>query len=140
MHTLLFIFSVVTLVFTSGCTSTSFQIHSPAGLENTMWVLDTLNGSKIITETGKEITLLFDSNTKKFSGFGGCNSYSGAVKKELDKLTFSAVGSTKMACDDMKNETSYFSELPKTDKYDTKNNLLYLYKKGTMVMVFHSKE
>jgi heat shock protein HslJ len=141
MRILLFILSMFVLVIASGCTSTSFQIHSPAGLENTKWVLDTLNGSKINTPAGKEITMIFDSNTKKVSGFGGCNSYFGTVKKELDKLNFSGIGSTKMACDDMNNETNYFSELPKVDKYDTRDNSLYLYNKsGNKVMVLHSKE
>lgn len=141
MRIIIFLFVLVSISFIQGCTSTSFQIHSPAGLENTKWVLDSLDGSKINTESGKEITLIFDSETKKFSGFGGCNSYFGTVKKELDKLTFSGIGSTKMACDDMKNETSYFSELPKVKKYDTRNNSLYFYNKnGSKLMVYHSKE
>lgn len=141
MRILLFTFSILTLAFVSACTSTSFQIHSPAGLENTKWILDSLDSRKVTTAAGKEITLAFDSNTKNFSGFGGCNDYSGTLKKELDKLTFSSMGSTKMNCDDMKNEMSFFDELPKTEKYDTKNNNLYLFNKsGTIIMVFHSKD
>jgi heat shock protein HslJ len=140
MRISLFIFSVIVLVYISGCTSTSFQIHNPAGLESTKWVLDTLNNSKITTSAGKEITLVFDSETKKISGFGGCNSYFGTVKKELDKLSFSGIGSTKMFCDDnMQNETNYFSELHKINKYDTKDNFLYLYNNSNRIMVFHAK-
>ena len=88
------------------------QPGAPASLEGTSWVLTSLNGSAPIA--GTEITLAFEGG--EGTGFAGCNSYFGSYTVEAaDKLTFSAVGSTEMACLEpegvMEQEAEYLDTL-----------------------------
>jgi heat shock protein HslJ len=49
------------------------------------------------------------------SGFAGCNSFSGGYAVEGSRLTFSALGATRMACDQgMQLERDYFAALEAT--------------------------
>ena len=107
-------------------------------IETSQWILDTLNGNKVILIRG--ITLVFDKEKSKISGFGGCNSYFGNYVNNGEKLLFSEIGSTKMACDSMEPETAYFSALSKIDKFKISSKTLYLYSSGSQVMVFKKIE
>lgn len=65
------------------------------------WVLKTLD-LKIyedMTVGGKRVGFTLDPQTNRISGFGGCNNFMGGYTlKDGNKIEFSQMGSTKMAC------------------------------------------
>lgn len=137
------IFSLVTVIIFSislGCTSVELKIKTSHDLEETMWALDTLNGSKIPVQDTKEVTLQFDKKNGKIRGLGGCNEYFGDYIKDSDKLNFSNIGSTKMECSNMLTEIDYLGGLPKIDRFEIYGKVLNLYVADKKVMVFHAKD
>jgi heat shock protein HslJ len=137
MRTILLSLIAFSFFVTAACTS--IKIPLVQNLENRKWVLDSLNGSKVSITSGKEITLQFDSENGKINGYGGCNNYFGNYIKDSGKLNISGLGSTKMSCTDLSMEQSYFEMLPKIDSYEIDNGILYLFRLGSIVMVFHSE-
>jgi len=78
-----------------GCSGPS----STAELENTYWKLMTLNGKLAETPTGaREIHFVLNHASLRLSGFSGCNGISGVYRLEEDKITFTSMAGTLMAC------------------------------------------
>ncbi len=125
------------LICFAGCSSVK-DLGGSKALTANSWKLKTMNGSELKLSSVKEVSLVFDK-TGKISGFGGCNNYFGVYTASGDALTFSEIGSTKMACDDMMTESDYFNLLKKTDKYGVTNNVLTLYSAGVAVLTFDKK-
>ncbi|MCL5126998.1 MULTISPECIES: META domain-containing protein [unclassified Algibacter] len=74
------------------------------------------------------LTIYFHSETKKISGFSGCNNYFGNFILEEDVLSFGAMGSTRKMCfSDANNiETEILQFLSKINGFSFKNNTLQL--------------
>jgi len=74
----------------------------------------------------KEYFINFDNN--KFSGFMGCNMYSGNYEIENTKITLSGMISTKKYCfDEMENENLWFKIAQEIKTYTTENNSVLLF-------------
>ena len=72
---------------------------STAHLENTYWKLMTLDGDSVETPEGaREIQFVLTSENHRVTGFSGCNSMMGAYQVENDRIVFSNMGGTMMAC------------------------------------------
>lgn len=124
---------LVSLVF-NGC-GTSKDTGKNADLGGTEWVLFELDGVKYEPAAGKEITIKFDDTKMNAGGKSSCNTYGAGYQSKENKLTFTGVFSTKMACDDMEAEIKYLNVLPKTFAYQTTGNLLYFFDSGGMVIL-----
>lgn len=75
------------------------------------WVATEIAGTPVITAS--KVTLSFDG-AGRVSGRGGCNSYAGTATLQGDRLTFSPLAATRMACLDNAigtQETAYFDAL-----------------------------
>jgi heat shock protein HslJ len=72
---------------------------SPAPLETTDWKLTQLM-DKPITIAAKqgEPHFILDSKTKRITGSGGCNRFTGSYQRNGDRLTFGKIAMTFMAC------------------------------------------
>ena len=119
----------------SGCSSSKKDVTS-TGPEGITWKLETLNGSTVIPDLKDKITLSLNALTGKIDGFGGCNTFYGDYTIKNSSLTFTGIGSTKMACDDLGTESSYFSALGSTDKYTITKGTLTLFSSGKELAVF----
>jgi len=87
-------------------------------LAETKWELVELNGKAIEKTTSKDYFINFDSKSGTFKAFVGCNRISGNYfMKASDKLGFSNIISTRMACQNMDVERGFFNNLQKTDNY-----------------------
>ncbi len=86
--------------------------------------------------TGGEATLTFDKNGN-VTGNGGCNSLGGTYKVDDNKITFSEITSTLMACDDsrMAQESAVAKVLSGTATYEIQDSKLTL-TNGDMVLIF----
>jgi heat shock protein HslJ len=102
-----------------------------ADLINTYWRLDELNGRKVTTpENMKEahMVLSSDESGPGVSGFGGCNRFFGQFQTDGDALSFSAMGSTMMACPaGMDTERDFMAALGATTRYAISGLFLELY-------------
>jgi heat shock protein HslJ len=99
-------------------------------IANTQWTLaDNIKGNKP--------TLVIEA--AKITGNGGCNRYFGEVMLDRTVGNFSTknIGSTKMACENMNEETNYFSMLGAATKYVVTGTTLELYKDNLLLMKFN---
>jgi heat shock protein HslJ len=72
---------------------------SQADLENTYWKLMTLDGKPAESPAGaREIHFVLHRAGLRMSGFSGCNGISGTYRIEGDKITFTDIAGTLMAC------------------------------------------
>jgi heat shock protein HslJ len=68
--------------------------HSSPKLEGTSWDLYSFQKSSLIEGTSFTITFTADQAT----GNAGCNQFFGAYQIEKDRISFSGLGMTEMAC------------------------------------------
>ena len=75
---------------------------------------------------------------KRITGNGGCNNYFSDVVITASTGTFDVgnIGATKMACDNMMTEQSYFSVLEQVNKYVVNEGYLELYKDNLLLLKF----
>lgn len=72
-------------------------------------------------------TLIFSRDEHRIAGFAGCNRYFGTCEFQAgNRLRFSTIGATKMACNDMTVETDFLKVLETADNYTLEGNSLTL--------------
>jgi heat shock protein HslJ len=110
------------------------------------WILKELNGVPI-TDTSsnpdnKPIFLEFKDSAKTINGFGGCNGYGGNYElKEGNRIQFSQVVSTMMACENTETEVKLFKVYETADNYFCDGKKLQLNKaKMAPLAVFEAKQ
>lgn len=90
-----------------------------ASLENTHWTLIRL-GDKPVTVASKqrEPYLVFNSESQRVSGLGGCNRLTGSYTLNGDQLSFSQMAGTMMACvEGMDTEKEFLKSLNEVAKW-----------------------
>ncbi len=100
-----------------------------AALRNTYWKLRDIGGREVTTPEGmQEAHLILAGDDFKARGHAGCNRFFGSFETSGDKLTFSALGSTMMACPDgMDTEQAFLQALGETTRYAIGGQFLTLY-------------
>ncbi len=97
------------------------QTNNEIGLSGTYWVLESFEGKKIdaLGNTDREIGFKVDGENNRISGYSGCNTFMGDVSlKDGDQISFSSLGSTKMACPDLAfNEQDFLEIFALADNY-----------------------
>ncbi len=93
-----------------------------------LWLLEEVEGRKVSAEnfTGEIPLLEINASEKKFSGYGGCNRISGTLFQERERLRFTDIRSTKMACGAGNMENVFLKALQSSTGYKIKHNRLYL--------------
>lgn len=84
------------------------------------WKLVELNGKPIVMDSShvKEAFITFDDKEDRVSGNTGCNNFSGRFETgPLDKIQFSKVISTRMACRNMEMERDFLKVLETADNF-----------------------
>ena len=85
----------------AACSTPGQTSYPRARLENTYWKLMLLDDTAITTPEGaREIQFVLNSETHRVTGFSGCNSLMGVYTVEKEKIAFSNMGGTRMACAD----------------------------------------
>lgn len=131
------IFVFAAALFINGCNSSKKTEVAYEDLKNTRWVLKELNSSAV-TDTDKDIYIIFSINENKFNGFGGCNKFFGTYEYDGKTLTLSDFGSTKMFCVDDKYEMKLFDVLNSFDDHKIVEKYLYFYKSGKAIAKFEA--
>jgi heat shock protein HslJ len=106
----------------SACTSNAAPTADLSG----EWQLTSLNGKAPLA--GSSITAKFENG--EVSGSAGCNRYGGQYELDGEKITFSAIFQTEMACMDpqgvMEQETEYTQTLGQSAGISLSGNQLQL--------------
>jgi len=87
---------------------------------NVHWKLIEVNGKpvKSSASTRKEPDMTLDSKSMRASGNGSCNGYSGSyILRPGNRISFSSMISTMMACEDMSIENALHKALGTADNY-----------------------
>lgn len=94
----------------------------------TRWRLVELSG-KPVTDDERYPFIHLHAKEERLSGFGGCNSITGAYElKPGLRLRFTNMASTMMACPDMDMEQEFFNVLAMTDNFACDGKTLSLHK------------
>jgi heat shock protein HslJ len=107
-------------------------------LENTEWVLVSINDDDVLTDT--EITLAFMED--RIGGSAGCNTYMGGVEVDGLALSFSPIASTMMACVEesvMNQETAFLAVLQVAESFSIENDQLIITSAEGGALVFDAK-
>ncbi len=107
-----------------------------SGLFGKTWTLAEMEGRNFSAD---KPNIEFNRDTKRVSGSGGCNRFSGTFEVNGSLLKFSPLMSTKMACldgDRQRVETSFMNLLQKTTRFETAGNKLRLYSGDGSALVF----
>jgi len=107
-------------------------------LQGTPWTLESYGeaGNEQTVLEGTEITAAFEEG--KVTGSAGCNRYFGGYEVNGSKLSFSPLGSTRMACPEpiMKQEQTFLSALQGAESYEIRGSTLTITSAGGNVLTF----
>jgi uncharacterized lipoprotein YbaY/heat shock protein HslJ len=100
-----------------------------AELQNTYWKLLELEGKPVVTPEGmREAHIVLATEGSKARGHAGCNNFFGTFAIVEDKLNFSALGSTMMACPEgMDTEQAFLQALGETTRFEISGQFLTLF-------------
>lgn len=133
---------ILVVVFCPGCSGLHGGSGKPAlSLENTDWKLVELQGKEILAKPGRKAPYLrLISEEGRVVGHGGCNRFFGGYKVEADRLRFSALGSTKMACpgDIGDLEDGFFNALGSVRHFKLSGGVLELFGDRELLARFSS--
>jgi putative lipoprotein len=122
----------------AGCMATEGEGVTPVG---PVWIAQEVAGDAVPVETAATLQLGADGRA---SGKGGCNQYGGPYELAGASISFGALVSTKMACEQpaMDREGAYFEALAKVTHYELRNDaeLVLLADDGNRIVMRRSGE
>lgn len=129
-------FLAIIILTTLSCKSTKKTIADPAAsgtqkvvtLQNTWWQLTEVNFRPTITPADGRETYIKLLENNEIEGYTGCNKLGGSYTSGANNGIQFTPATTKMACEDMNNETFLLNALRNANHYEIKDGLLYLYK------------
>jgi len=116
--------------------------QSTAVLENTYWKLVRLGATQVtVAENQREPHFVLQPETRRVAGSGGCNRLAGSYTLAGDKLTFSQMAGTMMACPDgMDVEREFHKALSQVASWRIEGEALELFDAaGTSIAQFESR-
>lgn len=98
---------------------------------NKYWKLIELNGKKVLhnEKNKREPHMILKIDENIVHGSGGCNTFNGKFElEERNRITFSKIASTLMACENMETEQEFFKIFEMADNYFLNGDTLFLHK------------
>ena len=119
MKKIILALTILCLAFIS-CNTVKTSNNALASLEGT-WELNYITGPRIAfggLYPNQKPIIFFDLKENRVSGNASCNSYSGKLNVDGNKISFKdPMAMTKMMCMDIQGEEVYMSTLQKIDSY-----------------------
>jgi len=108
-----------------------------ASLENTYWKLTRLGDTPVsATSQQREPHFILESASRRVTGSGGCNRFTGSYQLDGNQLTFSQMASTMMAClDAMETEIAFLKALTQVKTWKITGQQLELYSSGDQALL-----
>lgn len=108
-------------------------------LAGTWKIISMRRQQKADLEMLSDVTLKFDEKDTKFSGKAPCNSIFGTIQLNGYSIRFQNIGSTKMACDKLEQETAFLDLLQtRISAFTVDGDKLYL-RDGISNIVFEGE-
>lgn len=107
-------------------------------LNGLQWRLMDLGSTSVTLNNGalRSPYLHFLNDENKVSGHGGCNRFNGRYMiKSENRISFTDIASTKMACDQMETENKFFNALERADNYTLNHDTLSIYRDDQINLV-----
>lgn len=138
---LLYTFVLVLLVALASC-KTARPAQPAAGdetLVDAYWMLLSLGGqSPQAPNNTRAAYIRLQETENDLKGNTGCNTIFGKYELNGKALHFSSVGSTRMMCQDMEQETKFLQMLERVDSYEIADRILTLYAGSEAVATFRA--
>lgn len=112
-----------------------------AELLNTYWKLVELNRQAITVPDGmKDAHMILAGSEQRVHGHAGCNNFFGGYEESEGKLSFSTLGSTRMACPPraMDTEQAFLAALAAATRYEIIGQFLDLYAENQLLARFEA--
>lgn len=106
---------------------------------NDIWALETISGKPLDLKNSQQRPVLeINLRERRIFGNDGCNNFNGGIKHlTADKIMFSAIASTMMACFDMDISSRFHQNINNVQAYSLKDLKLYLFDSlGNELFVF----
>lgn len=106
--------------------------------DTSTWILVRIGGAKAKQHTGNKVFITIDKKEQKISGYTSCNFIRGQVSLKDTIIAFPDLMFGKRICDDAVSELEkqLLENLQKTSSWTIKENMLYLYDKGVLILEF----
>lgn len=100
------------------------------------WILTELKEVpvQITGNPSKNAHLIFETASKSYRGFGGCDNINGSYTINSGKIKFMALSAKLAGCPDVPFETTFLNALNDVDKYSVTGNVMIL-KKGRTTLI-----
>ncbi len=140
-HLAIIIFPIV-LIFMNACNNTKAIKGNAEMLSKNQWNLTELNGEEIAETHNQNPGLVFTTgDVNKVSGSTGCNRLSGSFELSgKDKIKFSPLAVTKMACTGNTSEGKFLEALNNVTAWTITGDQLLLSNGNTVLAKFNSVE
>jgi heat shock protein HslJ len=107
---------------------------------NQRWVLVELKGVPVQqSESRRDAFINFEAGVKRFSGYGGCNQFSGNYVLEGNTIQFLQLVRTDMSCSDIEFENVFVATLNGIDRYEIRGNEIVLKTRRETMLVLRAK-
>ncbi len=104
------------------------------------WRLVEVQGQTVdTTKLQRPAEFTFNKMEQRISGSAGCNNIFGKFTVSADKLTFSPLAATKMACADMSVESKFLQIVDKVNNWKVTEGFLVLNQDATPLAKFIAK-
>jgi heat shock protein HslJ len=132
---------LISFILFTGCAINRPSVNVMPPLKG-HWKAFELNGEPVTVANGHEPDLQFMPDSKRVSGFTGCNRIMGGTKEEGSKFYFIGMAATRMACisPSAELEDQFLSALNSTTARHMNNNILELLNKNGKVVARFRKE
>lgn len=106
------------------------KVFSDPNIVEKYWKLTDINGQPIKNPAmNQEAHFILKIEGGKVFGNGGCNNFNGTYElKPGNRISFSRLASTMMACEDVDSEGALFNVFEMTDNYTIQGDTLFLNK------------
>lgn len=132
---------LVVLMWLYGCkTASPAQTATETNtILDAYWMLLSLEGeSPQVPNNTRTAYLRLQESEKDVKGFSGCNNFFGKYELSGNTLTFSNLGSTRMMCPDMEQETKFMQVLERVSSYSIADRILTLYDGTEAIATFRT--
>ena len=125
--------ALILAVLAAGCASGARETASPASgaLSNTYWKLTELDGRAVLDSPNRrEPHLRLMADGTRVAGSTGCNNILGRYEQDGDRIRFSALATTRMACLDEeanRQEGAFVEALGQVDRFMVSGDALTLF-------------
>lgn len=121
----------------TGSTTTNSSSENPSLLYDKDWRLVSIQGELVDTAGMHRIPAIrFSKSDHRVSGNGGCNGMGGTYTVTGEKLHFSPLISTKMACPNLSVEDKYFKALNQVTRFEVGDGRLELFSDNGSLLLF----